>query len=837
MTFNKSVFTVLFIFLFSITGVAQEKEKQSLQKILMVLEQRYDVTFTYADDNIAGLFLSTPSEKFTLVETLRYLEQNTGLLFQQLNDSLVTISKAKENSKDICGVVTDSDTGESVTGAIIQSGNDYSISDESGSFILKSVSENSVIQLRFVGYKTIDVPVKEFLNIPCKKIALELQFTSLQEIYISDFPTQGIDKKVDGSIVIRAKTLGILPGLTEPDVLQTIQALPGIQSIHETISDINVRGGTNDQNLVLWDGIKMYHSGHFFGLISAYNPYLTEKVALIKNGSEAALGDGVSSTIDIRTDDDLAEIFSAGAGINMINGDAFAKVPLTEKISLQISGRRSVADSWVTPAFKQYFQRAFRNTDVTKSQGSDTLVSKNENFYFYDASLKLLYDISEKDKLRLSFLNVFNDIEYNENALINNTIESRTSGLEQQNFGSGVSYSRLWSEKLRTSAQVFLSSYKLGAVNFDLLNDQRLIQENKVLDSGLKLDSRVSLTNNIDLFGGYQFFETGISNLEDINNPPFKRLIKKVLRTHAAFLEGNFSFSQTDMRLGIRTNYFPSFKELIIEPRLSFNQNFLKYFFFEILGEMKNQTTAQIIDLQNDFLGVEKRRWVLSNDNDIPIIRSKQVSMGIYYKKNNFLASIEAYYKGVEGIITSSQGFQNQFEFIRSDGNFETVGVDFLISNKLDHLTTWLSYSNADNTYEFKQLIPPFFPNNLDVTHRITLGSAYERNHFELSSGLNWHTGKPFTEPVEMNQIVNNIINYGAPNSSRLKDYFRIDFSARYRFPISSKVRGQAGVSIWNILNQENIINQYFSINNNQLESVQQSSLGFTTNVIFRINF
>lgn len=58
---------------------------------------------------------------------------------------------------------------------------------------------------------------------------------------------------------------GILPGLIEPDILQTVQALPGIKSIDETVSDINVRGGTNDQNLILWNGIKMYQSGHFLG--------------------------------------------------------------------------------------------------------------------------------------------------------------------------------------------------------------------------------------------------------------------------------------------------------------------------------------------------------------------------------------------------------------------------------------------------------------------------------------------------------------------------------------------------------------------------------------------
>ena len=96
------------------------------------------------------------------------------------------------------------------------------------------------------------------------------------------FLTTGLIKQQDGSITLNIEDFGILPGLIEPDILQTVQALPGIKSIDETVSDINIRGGTNDQNLILWDGIKMYQSGHFFGLISAFNPHLTDKVTIIK---------------------------------------------------------------------------------------------------------------------------------------------------------------------------------------------------------------------------------------------------------------------------------------------------------------------------------------------------------------------------------------------------------------------------------------------------------------------------------------------------------------------------------------------------------------------------
>jgi len=115
---------------------------------------------------------------------------------------------------------------------------------------------------------------------------------------------------------------------------------------------------------------------------------------------------------------------------------------------------------------------------------------------------------------------------------------------------------------------------------------------------------------------------------------------------------------------------------------------------------------------------------------------------------------------------------------------------------------------------------------------------SYRANNLELSSGLNWHSGRPITDPVKLNEIVNNNINYDTANNARLNDYLRVDISATYRFPMGGKVRALAGISMWNILNRENIVNRYSTINNqNQVEAIEQASLGLTPNIIFRVSF
>jgi len=467
----------------------------------------------------------------------------------------------------------------------------------------------------------------------------------------------------------------------------------------------------------------------------------------------------------------------------------------------------------------------------------DSLVGSEELFSFYDVTAKLLADITPRDKLRVSFIDIHNQINYEENEVINNKLESRTSGLEQTTIAGGISYQRLWNENLQTNAQVYLSSYALQATNYDLRNDQRLIQENEVLDLGIKLDARIALSRTFDLLTGYQFFEVGIGNLEDINNPTFRRYIKRVVRSHALFAEGNFTSKsgETNLRIGVRANYYEKFNRFIPEPRLAFNQKFLNHFSMEILGEMKSQTTGQVIDLQNDFLGVEKRRWVLSNEEDIPIALSRQVSAGLRYQRDRFLMSMNGYFKYVDGIISSSQGFQNQFQFIRSAGSYTTSGIDLLIKKELGSLVSWLGYTWADNQYDFPAFSPSVFPNNLDIRHTLTLGSSYQTNKLKISAGLNWRTGKPYTQGL---QISDGDIIYGEPNSLRLPEYMRLDVSSVYRWKFSEISSGEFGISIWNLLDNQNVINIFYQIDESgDLNSVQRYALGFTPNLIFRVNF
>jgi hypothetical protein len=761
---HRVIYVFLCIFLgsfFSNFAQNASKEKRSLVEILSLLEQTYNIHFSYLDQTIADKTAFVPDTTLTLSEALKLLEAETNL--------------------------------------------DYIIIDETSVVISNRTN-----------------PFSSFIT------------QKLEEIVITNYLTKGISKKSDGKITIETEQFGILPGLIEPDILQTIQALPGVMSVDETVSNINVRGGTHDQNLILWDGIKMYQSGHFFGLVSAFNPNLITNVNVSKNGTSVKYGDGVSSVIDMQQSNTLDADFKAGAGFNLISADAFAKIPLSKKTELQVSTRRSITDLIFTPTYDQYFKRVFQDSDFIND--SEITVAKNEEFYFYDASAKFLYDISDSDQLRFNFLTINNRLDYDEQ------FESETSrsSLEQNNIATGVEYLKYWNNKLTTTAQLSWSNYELSTNNNDISNNQQLLQDNEVSDLNFKINATNHIDSNLKIHGGYQFNEVIVSNREDVTNPEFIRFVKSVNRTHAIYGEAEFTSAnkKTYARIGLRTNYVEQFSEFYTEPRLAISHKLSNDFRLELLGEFKSQTISQIIELQNDFLGLEKRRWQLTNNEDIPIIRSGQASLGIHYNKNKLLISVEGFLKDVEGITTRSQEFQNQYQFVNAVGNYQTYGVDFLINKQFENFSSWLSYSYSKNNYTFEELNNgDAFPNNLDIRHTANFSNTYTYKSFKFALGFNWHSGKPTTF-LQDNQNSTGTINYQSPNAESLKDYFRTDVSTTYQFQVTKKVNALVGASIWNVFNQKNILNTYYNRDSdNEIIQIDNIALGITPNVSFRVRF
>ena len=835
---NERVFLLICILICSCGNplcAQQNKATDPLEVVLEALEERFEVQFNYASALVEGILIEAPEVSLDLKTSIDQLSEQSGLKFVFISDNLVSIHK-----KDLvlCGYVKDKDTQEPLPYVTIQHGSKGTIADDNGYFEFEVGGGNDNLEIRHVGFKPLSREIELINTSNCATFYLVPEMQKLAEVVLYDYLIRGVDKLDDGSLQIDFEKFTVLPGLIDKDALHAVQALPGIQSIDESVSNINIRGGSNDQNLITWDGIKMYQSGHFFGLISMYNPHITQKVSLLKNGSPAALTDGVSGTIAMETNSFLNQGTKGSIGANLIDGNGHIDTRLGKKASVQVAARKSIGDLVRTPTYAQYFDRIKQDTELEQNEAA--VRNSDIAFDFYDASIRLLYHPSDKDKLRLNFILTTNEVLFDETSTVSGEERARQSRLEQGTLGAGLEYQRQWSENWKSEISIYETDYLLKAVNANVLENQRFLQENGVSETGITLKLENAVRPWLGWQYGYQLTETKVSNLDDVDDPRFILLNAEVLRSHGLFTEIRLSSPEkkTVLNLGLRYNYLDKFKKHLWEPRVSLRHKFNRSFAMELLGEFKHQSTSQVINFQNDFLGVEKRRWQLSDDNAIPVITSGQASLGASYSRKGWLANLAAFYKRVDGITTQSQGFQDRYEFVRSSGAYDAVGADFLLRKQISKSTTWLSYSYLDSQYRFRNLPEPSFRNNYDISHALSLGANHTMNRFLMAAGLNWRTGKPFTRPVSGNEVTNNEINYEDVNSAQQSDYLRIDLSGKYRMQWGETTRAELGLAIWNLFNRKNNLSTFYRTeNDNNVTEFRENALGFTPNLSFRIYF
>jgi len=848
MTKKKLFFCFVLYINLVLTAYAQDQTVSlPLKEVLNQIEIQHAVKFNYIDEEIVVHKIIPPLSRTTLEVKIDYIQTKTKLQFKFVTETLITISNNHKLDKPLCGYLLDLETNQPIYNATVRiSGtNTFVLTDEKGFFQLPVISANP-IEIKHISYESKTVLAEDIYVETCPIIVLSPFIQKLNEVIGEKYLTSGIRKKKSGIFEIKPKEFGILPGLIEPDVMQTMQQIPGIISTDETVANINVRGGTHDQNLFLWNGIRLFQTGHFFGLISSLNPNLAHTISISKNGSSAFYTESVSSVVDISSRSQAIEKTSTTLGANMINGEFYTHLKTTENASIEIAARRSFTDLISTPTYKNYYNRIFQNTEVIDlTNNQDINYNNTEDFYFYDASVQYQQKVGKKNEFFVDIIGISNHLSFTESTLSNGESISKNSELAQQTFGGNFTWKKAWNSKNFSEISLSGSYYFLDAYNQSVNNNQILVQENTILDTGIKLKNSHQLSETFTLLDGYQFNEIGIRSYDDINIPLYNRTVKEVLRSHALIAEIQYESKNNKLfsKFGLRGNYFEKWKMILLEPRFQLNYALTDFLSVELLGEIKNQTTSQIIDLQQDFLGVEKRRWILANNESIPIQKSTQVSCGFIFKQNKWLLNLEGFYKEVNGITSSGQGFQNQLEFVKIIGKYEIYGAELLIQKQIYSFTAWINYTWNTNDYKFEGYIPPQFANNFEVTNSIAFGTTYDWKNFKIAVGSKWFTGRPSTIPLSDTPIYNTPdnpeIDYSLPNSTNLDDYFQLNFSTAYTFLVSKKYKLQLGFSIQNILNNKNIINQFYRINqnNNGIEEVNTYCLERTPNAFLKFSF
>lgn len=841
------LFSIFFLLITSIFVAQPNVQKVALRNVLTQIEQQHQVNFNFIDTVVAPFSVIVPDVELPLVEKLNFISKQVPIIFTFIDSNTITVGETTiKNTVQYCGFLVDAITQNPIAGAEIALLNSKSTfySDATGFFNIETNAFTS-ITISSIGYEPLSVSKKTFSS-NCITLSLTPKIEALEEVVTQRYLTKGISKLKDGSIAINSSSFGLLPGVVETDVFMTMQQLPGIMSIDETVSNTNVRGGTHDQNLFLWNGIKLYQTAHFFGLVSAVNPTLSNTISITKNGTQSAYGEGVSSLVTVSSRSNTVDKTKFSFGTSMLAADGYLRFSPWKNASLELAGRRSITDLVTTPTFTNYRDRIFQNTTITDLSNNENLaITTEDDFSFYDISVLFNQRVSEKTQFSIDALLIDNSLSVDQSLTTSIGLETNNSLLNQQSLGMAAQISSNWKENNFFDAQVYGSFYKINAFNEVALNDQQLTQENNVLELGIKVANKTTFGKKWHITQGFQFYETGITSEDAINIPQFFRRVKDVLKTYVSHHEIVLSPSETSKwhgRFGIRNNYFEELARFRLEPRLQLSYILNNAITLELLAEQKSQTTSQVIDLQQDFLGLENRRWILANDTDIPLQTSNQISFGFTFAKNNWLWQCETFYKQVNGITSSAQGFQNQLEFLKITGGYTTYGTEVLLQKSFAKITAYLSYAFHSSQYDFQSFTPPQFSNNFEINHNIGSGVAMQHKGFKVALGSRWFTGRPNTLPLSFSPVFNlpNVasIAYDLPNNSNLTDYFQLNASAAYTKKWE-KINLQLGVSILNILDRQNPINRHYRLNNDQtrVEEINTFGLARTLNTYLKIVF
>ncbi len=658
----------------------------------------------------------------------------------------------------------------------------------------------------------------------------------LNEVIVSSYLTEGITKNRNVTFKINPKKLDLLAGLTETDILESIQQLPGIVSIDETATGLTVRGGNSDQNRIIWDGINIYHSGHLFGLVSVFNPNIADNIDFYNKGTNAKFGERVSSVIDITTSKKINNKTKFEIGFNGINADAVLKLPLLkDKLSVQTSFRRSYEDFVESFTFKQFEQKAFQNTTV-----------EEELFYFNDFNLKLNYKLNSKNNIHFSLINIYNELESDYTNQTNNT--SSFDKLETINIGYNLDWDYKWSNKTEQRTNISVSKYNL---KYSLLTKQEdvflseFIKKNTITDISFLTETNHKINTKSAFTLGYQISMKDIAFLIQEQKDVLFILDNNnsIINNNAVFSGFTYNDQKSfDIYAGLRVNHYSLLNKLKFEPRLIINKKLNKNVKLQFTGEIKNQIVSKIEETVASDLALERKLWRLADNDKHPIINSFQISNGLTYTKNKWTVDVDFYIKQVKGISTLSLGFLNQGDREFHVGKQEVFGMDFYVKKNFNKIETWISYSFIDAKNKYDGLNNNrYFTSSNEIKHHLTTSVNYKYNQFQFALSWKFRSGRPITElDDDFGDFDNDDDFFNGINTERLPFYHRLDLSSTYKFSFSKKgkTKGKIGFSIRNIYNNKNHINTELlgsNTENDPIRIIENHAIGITPNILFRV--
>ena len=608
-----------------------------------------------------------------------------------------------------------------------------------------------------------------------------------------------------------------VPTLAEADVFRTLQLLPGVVSRSDFSSQLYVRGGSPDQNLVLLDGVSVYNPFHLGGVFSTFNVDAIKELEFLSGGFPVEYGGRLSSVLSITNREGDARSYGGVASISLLSARAMVEGPIPAG-SFLIAGRRT------------YFDQVFKKSDYAFP------------YYFYDFQGKINLDLSHRH--RLTFSGFYGDdvLDFSSEAEDEDELDvdldwvwgNRTTSLNWRYIirpdlfaETLLSHSRF---KNRLSAVVSSS----GSANLAL--------NNEIDDYSARTDfNYFGLSGHtIKLGGAYSDldFTYGIS----INDYQlFSYSSRPAL--FALYAQDHWQlYPRLMLKAGARAEHYSLGDRWFLSPRLGVQYQLTSNLALKASFGHYTQYLTTVASGEQNFAFMDL--WLPINASYDPQTARHYVAGLEWWLPHELIFTFEGYYKTFSGLLDlNEQGIASDptDDYFIAEGTAR--GVELMVKRQTGNLQGWLGYTWSRTRRQSGMI--SYYP-KYDQRHAFHLVLNYTLGRgWTLGTVFSYGSGMPYTPMpgkymhyewrLDENALKGELTDRpGGRNSARYPLYHRMDLSLRKQgrlFGISTSPYLQ----IINLYNHKNVFFYFWDhdVNPSRLTTVTMFPLLPTVGVDF----
>ena len=562
--------------------------------------------------------------------------------------------------------------------------------------------------------------------------------------------------KQTGNIAVDIEQLKYAPLFAgEKDIFKFLQLLPGVSAGKDGMSGLLVRGGSNDQTLILYDDVPIYNQAHAYGILSIFSGETVQSAEVSKGFISPAYGSRLSALTQIRTreGDRLNHRQSLTVGTLSLAGTLDGPIK-RDKGSYLISAR-------------YFFPEAVL-----------AIVDNAVRYGFYDVTGKLTYDIHRNHTLSLGI--------YSGDDHMKNKEDHAENGFGWGNTTASLRLESRWNDNLRSSVVAYYT-YLQNRQETEFKDDgfsNRGKTTFKTHEFGARMtfDQRLSRVWSLEYGATFSHQRFEPMHTKSIINGQHKDrgYSSELLVSGALFLNNRFQWGGWRADVGVRGAAYDNSEQTryAVEPRAQLSYDFGRDNSVWLSGTINSQALVQF---NRYYYSMPIDFWTPFRDGRLQ--HAWQVSLGGRAKLHeNLTLSVEGYYKRMRNLPL----IYDSDDFLLSNGGFiygtgRAFGIEAMLQYQTERLSLTASYTYTDSRRRSDGVTYPF---EYDVPHDFNAFVSYDvvkrpgRKH-TFSLNVAWRSGLPYrlTNESYPDTDGNPIIGITAYPTMRMRNYFRADVS------------------------------------------------------------